>query len=115
MAPSAVQTETQSHEVPSHIKSSKRQPLRATGSLDQFEQNDVTPAIGREFATANIVNDILNATNSDELLRDLAYTISARGVVFFRKQDNLTNELQKQFVQRLGEVCPWPPSCPPHR
>lgn len=33
-----------------------------------------------------------------------AVTVSQRGVVFFRAQDNLTNELQKQFVQKLGEV-----------
>lgn len=33
-----------------------------------------------------------------------AVTVSQRGVVFFRAQDNLTNELQKQLVQRLGEV-----------
>ena len=31
-------------------------------------------------------------------------TVSQRGVVFFRKQDSLTNELQKQFIQRLGEL-----------
>ena len=30
--------------------------------------------------------------------------MSQRGVVFFRKQDNITNELQKELVQRLGEL-----------
>lgn len=30
------------------------------------------------------------------------YTVSQRGVVFFRAQDNLTDDLQKEFVQRLG-------------
>ena len=30
--------------------------------------------------------------------------VSQRGVVFFRKQDNLTNDLQKRFIQRLGEL-----------
>ena len=30
--------------------------------------------------------------------------VSQRGVVFFRKQDNLTNDLQKKFIQRLGEL-----------
>ena len=30
--------------------------------------------------------------------------VSERGVVFFRKQDNLTNELQKTFILRLGEL-----------
>jgi len=32
------------------------------------------------------------------------YIVSQRGVVFFRKQDNLTNDLQKTFIQRLGEL-----------
>lgn len=31
-------------------------------------------------------------------------TVSQRGVVFFRQQDNITNELQKELVQRLGEL-----------
>ena len=30
--------------------------------------------------------------------------VSQRGVVFFRKQDNLTNDIQKQLIQRLGEL-----------
>ena len=30
--------------------------------------------------------------------------VSQRGVVFFRKQDDLNNDLQKQLVQRLGEL-----------
>ena len=38
----------------------------------------------------------LNANN--------APAVSQRGVVFFRAQDNLTNELQKKLILRLGEV-----------
>ena len=30
--------------------------------------------------------------------------MSQRGVVFFRKQDGLDNDLQKELVQRLGEL-----------
>jgi len=30
--------------------------------------------------------------------------VSQRGVVFFRAQDDLTNELQKELAQRLGEL-----------
>ena len=37
-------------------------------------------------------------------LRCLCGTVSERGVVFFRAQDNLTNELQKTFIQKLGEL-----------
>lgn len=69
----------------------------------------------------NIVDDLLNAPNADELLRDLAITsitpatsfpvfntnpspVSQRGVVFFRAQNNLTDDLQKKLNQRLGEL-----------
>jgi alpha-ketoglutarate-dependent taurine dioxygenase len=34
----------------------------------------------------------------------LTFQVSQRGVVFFRKQDGLTNDLQKQLAQRLGEL-----------
>jgi alpha-ketoglutarate-dependent taurine dioxygenase len=30
--------------------------------------------------------------------------VSQRGVVFFRKQDRLTDDIQKKLVQRLGEL-----------
>jgi alpha-ketoglutarate-dependent taurine dioxygenase len=35
-------------------------------------------------------------------LTSLFPAVSRRGVVFFRKQDNITNDLQKELVQRLG-------------
>ncbi|KAI5924398.1 taurine dioxygenase family protein [Camillea tinctor] len=79
-------------------------PLKLSGALDKFTYEEVTPVIGREFPTTNIVDDLLHAENSDELLRDLAITISQRGVVFFRAQDNLTDGLQKEFVHRLGQL-----------
>ncbi|KAH9830226.1 taurine dioxygenase family protein [Teratosphaeria destructans] len=79
-----------------------RPPLELSGALDDFTYDDTTPIIGREFTNVNIVNDILNADNADERLRDLAITISQRGVVFFRKQDNLTDALQKHFINLLG-------------
>lgn len=34
----------------------------------------------------------------------LSAAVSQRGVVFFRKQDNITDDLQKELVQRLGEL-----------
>ncbi|CAI4212330.1 unnamed protein product [Parascedosporium putredinis] len=106
MAPIAV--ESVADALPTVVKSlklddAKPQPLRTTGTLDQFEHFDVTPVIGREYANVDLV-ELLNAPNSDELIRDLAVTISERGVVFFRKQDNLTNELQKKLILRLGEL-----------
>ncbi|ETS82069.1 hypothetical protein PFICI_07071 [Pestalotiopsis fici W106-1] len=80
-----------------------QEPLKLSGALDPFEQFDVTPIIGREYANVDLA-EWLRAPNSDELLRDLAITVSQRGVVFFRKQDNITNDLQKELVQRLGEL-----------
>lgn len=35
-------------------------------------------------------------------------SVSQRGVVFFRKQDGLNNELQKELAQRLGELAGKP-------
>ncbi|KAK4147378.1 uncharacterized protein C8A04DRAFT_24620 [Dichotomopilus funicola] len=80
-----------------------KEPLKLSGALDKFEHFDVTPVIGREYANVDLA-ELLSAPNSDELLRDLAITISQRGVVFFRKQDNLTDDLQKVLVDRLGKL-----------
>ena len=115
MAPSALPVD--SHKVngsesTSHTRN--RSPLKLSGALDKYEYEEVTPVIGREFPTVNIVDDLIDAPNADELLRDLAITISRRGVVFFRKQDNLTNERQKDFVQRLGELSGKPTSSSLH-
>jgi alpha-ketoglutarate-dependent taurine dioxygenase len=105
------------------LKGLAREPLKPTGVLDAFESFDVTPVIGREFPNANL-KDFLRAPNSDELIRELAITsksrptnnypreheyshktpVSQRGVVFFRKQNDLDNDLQKELVQRLGEL-----------
>ncbi|TVY15553.1 putative alpha-ketoglutarate-dependent sulfonate dioxygenase [Lachnellula arida] len=78
-------------------------PIQLSGALDKFESFDVTPVIGKEFPKANLAQ-WLEAPNADELIRDLAVTVSQRGVVFFRAQDELTNDLQKQLCQKLGEL-----------
>lgn len=98
MAPSAIEIE-----VPFSSKPQKQKSLQLSGVLDQYDSFDTTPVIGREFPTANLV-EWLEAPNSDELIRDLAITIAQRGVVFFRAQDNLTNELQKKLIERLGQL-----------
>lgn len=41
--------------------------------LDQYESFDVTPTIGREYPKLNL-KELLEAPNSDELIRDLAIT-----------------------------------------
>lgn len=59
----------------STTKSTFPKPLRKTGALDtNFRFEEVTPVIGREYPTVNIVDDLLNGKNADELLRDLAIT-----------------------------------------
>jgi alpha-ketoglutarate-dependent taurine dioxygenase len=40
--------------------------------------------------------------------------VSERGVVFFRKQDSLTDDLQKTFISRLGELSGRPTSSTLH-
>ena len=62
-------------------------PLVPSGSLDRFEFEETTPVIGREYPHVNIVDDLLNASNSDELVRDLAIagkylTISMADVLY---------------------------------
>ncbi|KAL4804757.1 hypothetical protein BDV18DRAFT_153123 [Aspergillus unguis] len=89
--------------VPEFTKDNHREPLKLSGAFDDVENFDVTPAIGREFPSAKLA-EWLRAPNSDELLRELAITISQRGVVFFRKQDGLTDDLQKELVDRLGRL-----------
>jgi hypothetical protein len=46
-------------------------PLSYSGTLDQFQHQDLTPVIGREFVGLQ-VTDLLNG--SDEAIRDLAVT-----------------------------------------
>ena len=50
-----------------------REPIRPSGSLDSFSYDDTTPVIGREYYDIDIVQDVLNAPNVEERLRDLAY------------------------------------------
>lgn len=108
-------------------------PLELSGALTKFSFEETTPEIGREYNHVNIVDDLMSAENADDLLRDLAITsrsprliggnslasctrnltqsstiVSRRGVVFFRAQTNLTNELQKDFVHRLGQLAGKP-------
>ena len=83
-------TTTTTETIPINAKADQKpthqtQWLKQSGALDQYESFDVTPIIGREFPTASI-KQWLEAPNSDELIRDLAITISQRGVVYFRKQ-----------------------------
>ncbi|KAH0538978.1 hypothetical protein FGG08_004493 [Glutinoglossum americanum] len=94
-------------------KSLINKPLKLSGVLDQFNSFDLTPAIGREFPDARLI-DWLNAPNADELIRDLAITVSQRGVVFFRAQDGLSNDDQKILCHKLGQLAGKPESSTLH-
>lgn len=48
-------------------------PLKLKGVLKPLKQFMVTPTVGTEFPEVNLVQ-MLNAPNSDELLKDLAIT-----------------------------------------
>jgi hypothetical protein len=76
MAPSAT-LPVESHPPPDGYTTKTRniEPLKKSGTLDAtFAFDEVTPVIGREYPTANIVDDFLDAPNADELIRDLAIT-----------------------------------------
>ncbi|KAK2667237.1 TauD/TfdA-like domain [Fusarium oxysporum f. sp. vasinfectum] len=97
----------ESNDGPVSVVEEPRRPLRSSGSLEKYKQKDLTPEIGTEFPSANLV-EWINASNADELLRDLAIMISERGVVFFRSQSNLTNDLQKDLIHKLGVLTSKP-------
>ncbi|KAI1069324.1 hypothetical protein LB507_008790 [Fusarium sp. FIESC RH6] len=97
--------------LPSHIVGGNAQsrprldgPLTYTGSLDNYSQFDVTPVIGREFNGLQI-RDLLKW--DDIHIRDLAVTISQRGVVFLKDQDVTPNEM-KDFMLRLTDLAGCP-------
>ncbi|VVT57994.1 uncharacterized protein SAPINGB_P005984 [Magnusiomyces paraingens] len=91
------------NEGPSYIKPEDRQkPLVPSGKLDEkYSKNavDLTPLLGTTYNVETRITDILK---DDDLIRDLAIKISQRGVVVFKKQDDLTVEQQKELVQKLG-------------
>ena len=88
---------------PSYIAPADRvEPLKVTGALEaKYSKfaSELTPLLGREYTSEVNLVDIIN---DEELLRDLAITISRRGVVVFRGQDSLSVEDQKKLVQGLG-------------
>jgi hypothetical protein len=69
-----------------------REPLKDSGSLDEYKSFDVTPVIGKEFPELQLT-DILN---DDQKLRDLAIT------------GMLPGSLNQGFA---NGVCSVPPRC----
>lgn len=93
-----------------HEKARPREtgPSTYSGSLDAYEHNDSTTTIGREFPGLQI-KKILSSPDADTLIRDLAITVSERGVVFLRNQDVTTKELIT-LGQRLSTLTGSPES-----
>ncbi|CAD6578837.1 MAG: hypothetical protein ASARMPRED_008868 [Alectoria sarmentosa] len=118
MGPTATQTETITQtpmflQIPNKIVAAPSStdhyiPLQLSGALKQFEQTDLTPLIGTRFEAINLT-EILHSPRCDQLIRDIAITISQRGVCIFPKQDHLTIEDQKLLGRKLGEL-----TCRPH-
>ena len=77
-------------------------PLAYSGLLDSYTHSDLTTVIGTEYEGLQVV-DLLSAKNSDALIRDLAVTISRRGVVFLRNQD-VTPQQMRELMEKITEL-----------
>ncbi|KAL1583528.1 hypothetical protein WHR41_07724 [Cladosporium halotolerans] len=86
-------------------------PLAYSGLLDCYTQSDLTPVIGTEFEGLQIA-DIL-ASNNESLIRDLAITISQRGVVFLRDQD-VTPVQMRELMEKITKQAGSPDSSTLH-
>jgi len=71
--PSAVAITIPPQPSPEIARTRLRAPLPYTSLLGSYKHFDSTPVIGREFEGLQVV-DILAASNSDALIRDLAVT-----------------------------------------
>ncbi|KAK0507291.1 hypothetical protein JMJ35_010329 [Cladonia borealis] len=83
-------------------------PLKLSGALKTFKQFDLTTVIGTQFENINLTK-ILHSPECDQIIRDIAITISQRGVCVFPKQAELTIEDQKVLARKLGQL-----TCRPH-
>ncbi|WFD32712.1 hypothetical protein MSPP1_003762 [Malassezia sp. CBS 17886] len=90
-----------------------REPQTPSGLLDSlYKYDELTPAIGRVYPEVQL-RDLIHHERADEILRDVAITISRRGVVFFKDQD-LTPDEQKFFTGRISELAGKPPTSGMH-
>ncbi len=103
MAPSAIDSTPVSSKAANGGAAPHVQPLGLAGVLDAHEHVDLTPAIGREFPKARLV-DWLKAPNSDELLRDLAIT-SQQPSTPFNKPLSLSMCLPPVCVYKCTYLC----------
>lgn len=83
-----------------------QKPLVNSGSLDRFKYSDLTPVIGREYLDVQVA-DLL--AGDEQLIKDLAITISERGVVFLRNQD-VSPQQMRELCQRITASAGCPES-----
>ncbi|KAH0056141.1 putative TfdA family taurine dioxygenase, partial [Aureobasidium melanogenum] len=93
---------------PSEARTRLTKPLKYSGLLDSYQSSDLTPVIGRKYYGLQVA-DVLAAKNSDALIRDIAVTVSQRGVVFLRNQD-VTPQQMQAFMERLTTLSGCPES-----
>ena len=75
MAPSVVQTVTDAVSdlsLNAKTKTLVKEPLKYSGSLDQFPHEDLTQHTGTEFSSATQLSQLLKSDRADEFIRDLA-------------------------------------------
>ncbi|KAJ8503574.1 hypothetical protein ONZ45_g10738 [Pleurotus djamor] len=83
--------------------------------LSKFKPIDLTTHIGTEFSDDDVqLSHLLVTPDGDQLLKELAYLVSSRGVVFFKNQD-ITIEQQKELATRLGDLSGRPETSTLHR
>ena len=83
-------------------------PIVYSGSLDRYKHQDLTPVIGREYEGLQ-VTALLDEPDRHRRIKDLAATISQRGVVFLRNQD--VNPYQmRELCELLTEIAGCPKS-----
>ncbi|KAI4767266.1 putative TfdA family taurine dioxygenase, partial [Aureobasidium sp. EXF-8846] len=98
--------------LPSEARSRLAKPLEYSGLLDSYQNSDLTPVIGREYHGLQVA-DLLAAKNGDALIRDIAVTVSQRGVIFLRDQD-VTPQQMQAFMERLTTLSGCPESSSLH-
>jgi hypothetical protein len=72
-APAVQEPSAEAEKEEPKLQTNHKEPLKLSGALDHFESFDVTPTIGREFIGVNLAK-WLKASNSDDIIRDLAIT-----------------------------------------
>ena len=94
-------------------KSRLSYPLTYAGHLNTYKHSELTPVIGREYTDLNI-QDLLASPERDEKIRDLAVTISQRGVVILRGQHDLKPTEMRDLIERLSWLAGSPESSTLH-